>query len=76
MRTKEQHFDYAIANYQAAISNLEHRVYVLESALNKAEDWMRGADHKFNCPRGRDDYDCTCGRDDALEEAEKALEGK
>ena len=37
--------------------------------------WMESADHLFNCPRIRDDYDCTCGRDEAIQALYGVFEG-
>ena len=56
---------------QTAIEELEITtkafVETLYAAAVKALDWIETADHRWDCPRIRDDYTCTCGRDDALE---------
>ena len=39
---------------------MEEAGHLLDEALN----WLRRQDHRFDCPRLRDDYDCTCGLSD------------
>lgn len=47
----------------------------VETILSTAYDWMsKHADHPYDCPRNRDDYDCTCGFSDLIYDIELALD--
>ena len=45
------------------------------AAVAAALDWIESADHKFDCPRNRDDYDCTCRREEIIQQLDGAFEG-
>ena len=48
---------------------IEHAGHLLDDALAHLER----TDHEFNCPRSRDDYDCTCGLSDVKDRIRERL---
>lgn len=44
---------------------------LMEGLIADAYDRLSLTEHRYDCPRGRDDYDCTCGLQDILDRLEE-----
>jgi hypothetical protein len=62
------------AEFPAEAKEYEAEFAQLQAVCAAAYDWLKiNADHKYDCPRSRDDYDCKCGLSDVMYDIEQIL---
>lgn len=62
------------AYYESEFNEIQAKMEIALKAAANTYDWMKvNADHKYDCPRSRDDYHCTCGLSEVMDDLERVL---